>query len=152
MVMEPPLGATPRSARLAVVRAALIYTPLFLVCAVLTILSAAGTINAGIVLTIIGAGITLLFGYQSIQALRDLRANLTSTEGVIARRWSKMDLFITRSHYISVNRNIFRLPVEDWYNLAEDDIVTITHYPHTGAVAGVEKTGHANPKQEPRRR
>lgn len=152
MVMEPPQGATPASAHFAVVRASLIYTPLFLAGAALTVLSAAGTINAGIVLTIIEAGVTLLFGYQAIQSLRDLGADLVRTEGVIARRWSKMDLFITRSHYISVNRSIFRLPVEDWYNLSEDDIVAITHYPHTGTVARIETTGRAKPKSDPRRR
>ena len=150
MVMEPPQGATPAAAHRAVVRAALIYTPLFIAGIALTVVSAAGTLNAGIVLTIIEAGVTILFGYQSIQALRDLGADLVRTEGVIARRWSKMDLFITRSHYISVNRNIFRLPVEDWYNLAEDDIVAVTHYPHTGSVASIEKTGEAKPKREPR--
>jgi len=149
MVMEPPLGATPGSARAAVIRAALIYTPLFVAGAALTVLSIAGPIDAGIVLTIIEAGVTILFGYQSIQAIRDLSAELVRTEGVIARRWSKMDLFITRSHYISVNRNIFRLPVEDWFGLAEDDIVVVTHYPHTGSVAGVEKIGQSKPKREP---
>jgi hypothetical protein len=152
MVMEAPQGATPQSARRAVIRAAVVYTPLFAASLALTVVSAIGVINAGIVVTIIVGGISFLFGYQSIQALRDIGAELTITQGGIARRWSKMDLFITRSHYISVNRNIFRLPVEDWYGLAEDDVVIITHYPHTGTVATIEKVDHAPRKPESRKR
>ncbi|MGI8550811.1 MAG: hypothetical protein ACR2PL_08505, partial [Dehalococcoidia bacterium] len=88
---------------------------------------------------------------QSIQALRDLRADLVRSEGVIGRRWSKMDLVVTRSHYIAIGRSIFRLPVEDWYHLAENDRVLIVHYPHTGAVAKVERLEQA-PSPDRRRR
>lgn len=132
-------GASERSARVSVIRQAIIYTPLFVAGLILTALSIPGVINAGIVLTILEAVLTALFGYQSIQALRDLQAELVRTEGVVGRHWSKMDFIITRSHYIAVGRAIFNLPVEDWYLLDENDRVVIDHYPHTGTVARVER-------------
>jgi hypothetical protein len=132
-------GASERSARVAVIRDAAIYTPLFAAGIVLTLLSAAGILNAGIVLTVIEAIITLLFGYQAIQALRDLGSTLVTTEGVIGRRWSKMDFIVTRSHYIAVAGKIFRVPVQDWHLIDENDRVVVTHYPHSGTVAAVER-------------
>jgi hypothetical protein len=131
-------GANPRSARIAVIRDAAIYTPLFIAGLIGTVLSVLGVIDAGAVLTAIEAIITALFGYQSIQALRDLNAEVIRTEGVVGRRWSKMDFIVTRSHYIAVAGKIFRIPVENWQFLNEDDHVVVTHYPHSGTVAAVE--------------
>ena len=132
-------GSTPASAHRAVVRDAIIFTPLLIAGVVCTILSAIGVIDAGKVLTVIEAIVTLLFAHQSIQALRDLRSELVSTDGAVGRKWSKLDFIVTRSHYISVRGKIFRLNVEDWYPLAEDDRVRILHFPHTGTVARVER-------------
>lgn len=131
-------GSTEHGARRAVVRGAALFTPLFVVGVVVTFLSILSVINAGPVLTVIEALVTLLFAYQSIQSLRDLRSPLKRTEGRIGRRWSKLDFFITKSYYIAVAGTIFRIPLADWYHLAENDQVVVTHYPHTGAVASVE--------------
>jgi hypothetical protein len=139
-------GASERSARVAIIRDAAIYTPLFAAGIVLTLVSAAGILNAGIVLTVIEGIITLLFGYQSIQALRDLRSTLVRTEGIIGRHWSKMDFIVTRSHYISVGGKIFRVPVQDWHLVDENDRVVVMHYPHSGSVAGVERA--PNPQEQ----
>lgn len=146
--MEPPSIDDERAAHRAVVRTALIYTPLFLAGIAITTISILGIFDAGTVLTVIEALVTALFGYQSVQAVRDLRAPLVRTEGVIGRRWSRSDFIISRSYYISVGRNIFPLPIEKWYDLAEDDVVLLTHYPHTTTVVTVEKL----PKSPPRER
>jgi hypothetical protein len=132
-------GASERSARFSLIREAVIYTPLFLAGVVLTIMSIAGRIDAGPILTVIEAILTILFGYQAIQALRDLRSTLVRTEGIIGRKWSKMDFIVTRSHYVSVERKIFRLHVVDWHLLEEGDRIEVDHYPHTGTVARVER-------------
>ncbi len=136
-------GATERSARFTLIRDAAIYTPLAVAGTALTVLSAIGTIDAGSILTGIEALITLLFIYQAVQAWRDLRSPLVRTEGVIARRWSKMDFILTRSHYIAIGRKIFSLPVADWYQLEENERVALLHYPHTGTVAGVQRVSGA---------
>ena len=132
-------GATERSARAALMRDAVIYTPLAIAGMAVTLLSAIGVINAGPVLTVIEALITLLFVYQSTQALRDLREPLVRTEGIVTRRWSKMDFVFTRSHYVALGRKIFSLPMADWYQLEENQHIALLHYPHTGTVARVER-------------
>jgi hypothetical protein len=138
-VNEDFAGASERSARLSLIREAAIYTPLFIAGVILTVLSVIGRIDSGPILTVIEAILTVLFGYQSIQALRDLQAKLVVTEGVIGRKWSKMDFIVTRSHYVSISRKIFRLHIVDWHLLEEGDRVSVLHYPHTGTVAKIDR-------------
>jgi hypothetical protein len=127
------------SARAALIRGAAIYSPLFVAGIILTALSFLRVLDAGPVLIVVEALLTLLFGHQSIQSVRDLNATVVRTEGRIGRKWTKMDFVVSRSHYISVGRTIFRIPVVDWHLLQEDDPVAVIHYPHTGTVAAVER-------------
>lgn len=142
--------------RNALLRSALFYTPLFIVTLAGVIAIVTGIFQGGWLLLIISAIAALLFGYQSIQALRDLQANrLITTQGSVSRIWSKMDLFISRSYYINVNRNIFRIPIQAYWDLREEAKrmrtdgtdqdyrieVKVEHYPHTGNVVGVERVG-----------
>lgn len=143
------------SARSAVIRSALFYTPLFTATFVVFVLLLANVWDLGGALKVIVGVLALLFGYQSVQALRDLREDLVTTRGPITRIWSKMDLFVTRSYYIRVKGAIFRIPFPAYYDLREeakrlrsagleDDYrieVQVTHYPHTGAVETVERLG-----------
>ena len=139
----------------ALIRSALFYTPLFLLTLASLVAMLTGMVDGGPVLIIIAVIATFLFGYQSIQALRDLRAELKTTRGPVSRIWSKMDLIVTRSYYIRVSGNIFRVPFPAYYDLREeakrmrnagiDDEymieVQIVHYPHTGTVESVERLG-----------
>jgi hypothetical protein len=127
------------SARAALIRGAAIYTPLFVAGVIMTVLSVLRVLDAGRVLTVLEALVTLLFGHQSIQSIRDLNATVVRTEGRIGRRWTKMDFLVSRSHYISVGRAIFRIPVVDWHLFEEDEAVAVIHYPHTGTVVAVER-------------
>lgn len=137
-------------------RTAIFYTPLFLATLIASVLMLAGLFDGGIVLLIIGLIATFLFGYQSIQSLRDLREGTTKiTQGAVNRIWSKMDLFVTRSYYITVDRNIFRIPVQAYWDLREEAKrmradgsdedyrieVRVEHFPHTGNVVKVERLG-----------
>lgn len=141
--------------RSALIRQAVLYTPLFVATAVLFLLTLVGVIKGGIVMYIFLVIGVLLFGYQSIQALRDLRTNPVVTQGAITRIWSKMDFFVSRSYYIAMRRTIFRIPVTDYYDLREEAKrmradgtdedyrieVRVTHFPHTGNVISLERTG-----------
>lgn len=142
--------------RAALIRSAVFYTPLFVLTLASFLAMLFGLLDGGIVLLIIAAIATFLFGYQSIQALRDLRAKeLRTTQGPVTRIWSKMDLFVTRSYYINVNRSIFRIPIHAYWDLREEakrmhadrsdeDFrieVRVEHYPHTGNVVAVERLG-----------
>jgi hypothetical protein len=138
-VNEEPTETSERVARTSLVRGAIIYTPLFAAGVILTALSLLGRLDAGPVLTVIEALLTVLFGHQSIQSLRDLRAELVRTEGSVGRKWSKMDFLVSRSYYVSIGRSIFRMPPVDWHLFEEEDRIAVIHYPHTGTVAGVER-------------
>lgn len=142
--------------RNALLRSALFYTPLFILTLIAIISILVGLFDGGWLLLIIGLIAAFLFGYQSIQALRDLRVReLVVTQGPVSRIWSKMDLFISRSYYINVNRNIFRIPLQSYWDLREEAKrmradrtdedyrieVRVEHYPHTGNVVSVERTG-----------
>jgi len=138
-VTTEPAQDSDHAARTALVRGAVIYTPLFVAGIVLTTLSVLGRLDAGPVLTFIEAVLTLLFGHQSIQSIRDLRSTVVRTDGSIGRKWTKMDFVVSRSYYISIGRSIFRVPPVDWHVVEEDDRVAVVHYPHTGTVASVDK-------------
>lgn len=143
------------SARASVLRTAIIYTPLFLASAVSALLILLGVWDLGFVLLVILLFVAFLFGYQSVQSLRDLRAEPRTTRGPITRIWSKMDLVVTRSYYIRVAGNIFRIPFASYYDLREEAKrlkaagleeeyaidVRVVHYPHTGTVESVERLG-----------
>ena len=145
-----------RPSRAGLIRTAVFYTPLFVLALIGTGAMLFGFYDGGIVLLVIGCILTFLFGYQSIQALRDLRANRTTvTQGPVSRIWSKMDMFVTRSYYITVNRTIFRIPVQAYWDLREEAKrmraegsdedyrieVRVEHFPHTGNVVKVERLG-----------
>lgn len=142
--------------RAALIRSAALYTPLFLLTLASFLAMLFGLVDGGIVLLIIAGLGTLLFGYQAVQAFRDLRVQqLQVTRGPVSRIWSKMDLFVTRSYYINVNRNIFRIPLQAYWDLREEAKrmqadgsdednrieVQVEHYPHTGNVIKVDRLG-----------
>ena len=142
--------------RSALVRTAIIYTPLFLVALIFVLGTLVGAIDGGVVLLVMAGILCFLFGYQSIQALRDLRGGTTVvTRGPVNRIWSKMDMFVSRSYYITVQRNIFRIPIQSYWDLREEAKrmraegtdedyrieVQVEHYPHTGNVVAVERLG-----------
>jgi hypothetical protein len=148
--------AEPLPGRGALIRSAAFYTPLFLLTLASLVAMLIGVLDGGIILVVIAALASFLFGYQGIQALRDLRVDrLTVTQGPVSRIWSKMDLFITRSYYINVSRNIFRIPLQSYWDLREEAKkmradgtdqdyrieVRVEHYPHTGNVTRVERIG-----------
>src|SRR5215208_228829 len=146
----------PLPGRGALIRSAVLYTPLFLLTLASLVAMLTGVVEGGIILVIIALVATFLFGYQSIQAIRDLRVKqLQVTQGPVTRIWSKMDLFVTRSYYINVNRAIFRIPLQSYWDLREEAKkmradgtdedyrieVRVEHYPHTGNVIKVERLG-----------
>lgn len=148
------------SARAAVIREAVLYTPLFVASVIVALLGFAGVWDLGI-LPYIMLVLALLFGYLSTQALRDLRHSPVTTRGVVTRIWSKRDVLVSKSYYISVERTIFKVPLPVYYDLREeakrlrdaelDDEyrieVAVTHYPHTSIVESVERLGQVQIKQ-----
>lgn len=155
---------TGSASRSGLIRSAVFYTPLFLLTLIATLAILFGIFDGGWLLLILAAIAAFLFGYQSIQALRDLRASSTKvTRGPVMRIWSKMDLFVTRSYYINVERAIFRIPIAAYWDLREEAKrmradgsdedyrieVAVEHFPHTGNVVKVDRLGVvAKPKPQ----
>jgi len=137
------------SPRGRLIRDAIFYTPIFVLCAVVLLLMIAGVIDRAIIGMVLLAIVTFLFGYQSIQTLRDLSTKPGTFEGPIARRWTKRDGFVVKTHYVAVNKAIFRIPVESYLDLKPGDVVRIEAYPHTGLVLRCERTGRPEPEPPP---
>jgi hypothetical protein len=134
------------SPRGRLIRDAIFYTPIFVLCAAVLLLMLVGAIDRAIVGMVLLVVVTFLFGYQSIQTLRDLRDRPQQVEGAITRRWTKRDGFVVKSHYVAVNKAIFRIPVESYLDVKTGDSVRIEAYPHTGLVLQCERTGRPEPE------
>jgi len=134
------------SPRGRLIRDAIIYTPIFVLCAAVLLLMVVGVIDRAIVGMVLLAIVTFLFGYQSVQTLRDLRERPRQFEGAVARRWTKRDGFVVKSHYVAVNKAIFRIPIDAYMDVKTGDSVRIEAYPHTGLVLRCERTGRSEPE------
>src|SRR5437588_68462 len=109
------------SARGRVVRDAIVYTPLFLLCLVPLVLMVAGVFDRAILAMVLLAIVTFLFGFQSVQSLRDLREQPREVQGPVTRRWTKRDVVVAKSYYVTVEKAIFRIPVESYLDILEGD-------------------------------
>jgi hypothetical protein len=134
------LAETP-SARGPIIRDALIFTPFFLGFAAAWAAAFVSEGRGALPLLVILGAVTLLAGYQSLQALRDLLAKPHVTEGEVSRKWKGTDMLVLRSYYIYVNRRVFKIDQLEYQQLEEGDLISVTHYPHTNTVVSVRKEG-----------
>ena len=137
------------SPRGRVIRDAIIYTPIFALCSVILLLMIVGVFDRAPLGMALLAIVTFLFGYQSVQSLRDLAARPQEVNGAVARRWTKRDGFVVKSHYITVGKAIYRIPVEVYLDLKVQDTVKVVAYPYTGMVVSVERTGRPVAEEPP---
>ncbi|MGE5594550.1 MAG: hypothetical protein ACM3S1_00795 [Hyphomicrobiales bacterium] len=130
--------------RNGILRTAIIWTPLFLVALCALLFFAFDMITGGgratwFLLVVLGL-FTLLFGFQSIQALLDLRSEPRSLEDIIVRRWSRSDSLVMRSHYIRLgNGQILRGDLDLLGDVREDDVVRVRYYPHSAVLVSCER-------------
>jgi len=136
------------AARRHLIRDAVIYTPLFVLALLAWGFALAGVVAAGggggIFLVVLLTIVVFLTGFQSIQALRDLRSSPVATEGAVVRKWRRAELLIFPTHYFYVNRNVFRVPPLMYREIEQGDVVAITHYPHTSTVIEVKRLRRAD--------
>ena len=127
----------------AVLRSALLFSPFFalalmgLTFLVLEALDEGFRAGQVVGITVLGF-VSLLFGYQVVQSVRDLFSGVVETTGVIERRWSRNDFFLFRNSYIFVERNVFRLEPEQYIEVGLGDRVRVVHFPHTSMVEALE--------------
>ncbi len=133
------MATTPSSARASVLRSALLFSPFFALAllglAVITRDAAQQGMNAGRIAGLVLVGlVVLLLGYQVVQSVRDLFAQLVETVGLVERRWSRNELLLFRNTYIFVDRNVYRLSPEQAMEIDLGNMVRIVHLPHTSTV------------------
>ncbi|MEZ4553541.1 MAG: hypothetical protein AB7L91_04965 [Dehalococcoidia bacterium] len=138
--------------RRTVIRQAVIYTPLSVGVIVLLSISLWSVVNGqlgALIAATILALIALAVVFQSVAALRDLRAQPTATSGMVRRAWTKgMFLGFIRSHYILVQRAVFDISIVSYTQLAEGDEVEVRHWPHTKTVIEVRKLKRQTTRQD----
>ena len=131
------------SARAAVLRSALLFSPFLAVSAFALSFIATDVIHDGLTagrtvgLALVGF-VTLLLAYQVVQSIRDLFASRVETVGVVERQWSRSEIFLFRNSYIFVKNNVFRLEAAKYIDIKLGDTVRVVHYPHTATVESVE--------------
>ena len=116
----------------------LMYGPLTLAAIIVLIVPLSsllgGRYGAVIPLTII-AVVVLALAFQTLMALRDLRAEPLFTRGEVQRMWTKGGLlWFFRSHFVMVDRQVFVVPPEMWVRVDEGEMVEAHHWPHTHTV------------------
>ena len=148
------MATTRPSARAAVLRSALLFTPFLAVTLVALVFIIRDTAEEGasrgpiIGLVLVGS-VAVLLTYQVVQSVRDLFSHLVETTGLVERRWSRSDFFLFRNSYIFVEKNVYRLAPELFLDIDLGDTVRVVHYPHTGAVETIEVVERAAQRGRP---
>jgi len=132
-----------RRHRLRLIRMALLYTPgavfvlvLFGISMTSLFQGKAGAIIPAFILGLVGTALV----FQSVAALRDLRAQPRTTTGTIRRAWSKgMMLGFFRTYYVHVDRAVFDISIVSFAQVQEGDRIEVYHWPHTKTVITVHK-------------
>lgn len=137
-------GDPESTARASLFRSMLIYALLLAVdLAVLFYIIKSGPQGAGYVsLSVVGL-VGLLLAYQVVQHVRDLQSPLAESEGVVTRKWVRADLIIAlQSHYVNVERTVFRVRAEDFIHVTEGMYVKVVHFPNTLNVVSMHEIMH----------
>ena len=152
--LERAQSLPPRSKRGIVVLQALVYTPL-------TLLSLAGVALALVeiasgdygyaVMLVFSSVLAVILGYQAVHYLRDLSSEPVQSEGEIAKKWHKGNLFFffMPGYYIAVKGQIYTVSRDHYRTLLEEDMVRIRHYPHSLTVEQVERFDEVEKKFVP---
>src|SRR5262249_61432981 len=92
------------------------------------------------------------FGVEGTAALRDLKAEPTTTQGMVRRTWSRGGLlWFFRSHYMFVDKTVFTVNPITELSVQAGDTVEVEHWPHTKTVIRVRvlERGNLNPDARP---
>lgn len=140
-------------ARSGITRSAIVWTPIFVAVAFAFLFFLVDETRGGdrgtwFLVVVLGV-LTLLFGFQSVQALRDLRAGTGELEGTVVRRWTRSDSLVIRSHYIRMEGKILRGERFLLEGVEAHDRVRVRYYPHSGVIAALERLPSLPPERDP---
>lgn len=133
-----------RGVRNGIVRTAVIWTPFFLLSLgtflyFLVDLLTGGNKGTWFLIVVLGL-FTTLFGFQSIQALLDLRSKPREVDDVVTRRWTRTDSLVMKSHYVRLGAGqILRGDPVTLAEIREGDRVVARFYPHSAVLVACER-------------
>jgi len=134
-----------RRGRVALVRGLLMYMLLLAVDTLLIwYIVASGPRGLGWVtlsaITVLG----VLVAFQVWLHARDLQSEVVVTEGEVLRMFTRAELIVAwQSHYVQIEKRIFRVRPEDYIFLKEGMPARVTHFPHTLNVIAASPGGGA---------
>lgn len=130
------------------VRSAAIWTPLFVVVGGAFLYYLAGQLlgfGGGTWFLVVVLGVlSFLMGFQSINALRDLMGGTREVEGEVTRRWARRDSLVFQSHYIRLDKKIFRIDAVFHRDIKVGDRVRLRYYPASMVVLSAERLPRAD--------
>lgn len=125
------------------VRSAAIWTPLFAIVGGAFVYYLLGQLfgfgNGTWFLVVVLGFLSFLMGFQSINALRDLIGGTREVEGEVTRRWARRDSFVFQSHYIRLDKKIFRIDGFFHRDIKVGDQVRLRYYPASMVVVSAER-------------
>ena len=132
-----------RRIRGRILRTAVLWTPVFLAVLGLFFFFLYDQLTGGgrstVFLLVVLALVSLLFGFQAIQAILDLRGKPKEIKGTVTRRWSRSDSFVFKTQYVRIGRTILRGDPDLLVEIRAGDEVEARFYPHTAIVVSIEK-------------
>ncbi len=136
-------------AKNAVLRSTLLFTPflaitLFGLGFIVREIATEGGTGGRFVGLVLVALVALLLSYQVVQSIRDLLSQPVETIGEVERSWTRNDFFLFRNSYVFLDRNVYRVPPDQFLELSPGARVRIVHLPHTGAVETIERIDSAS--------
>jgi xanthosine utilization system XapX-like protein len=142
--LERSRPADKRGRRAQIIVQAVVFTPLAAVMVagvVLALVKIASGETGYVVLLFVSGVLAIVLGYQAYHYVRDLGAEPVVTEGEVAKKWTKGNLFFffMPSYYIAVKGKIYTVTRLQFRGLLEEDLVRIRHYPHTLTVEYIER-------------
>ncbi len=149
---EPALPR--RSKRGAIVVQALLFTPLAFLMGAGVAFALTNIVSGDtgyIVMLVVTAILLIVVGYQAWHYIKDLQSDTTSSEGEVTKKWTKGNLFFffVPSYYIAVKGKIYTVSRNEYRGLLEEDMVRISHYPHSLTVAFVDRYDEVEKKFVP---
>ena len=133
--------------RAALMRRAMLLAPTAIATIGLLLWSATGWPDSWFPMFIIAFFAIAVF-FETIAALRDLRATPTTTRGRVDRLWKKSRyLFLGRVDYMLVGQLLFEIGPIAASELRPGDQVVVEHWPHTAIVITLGRTARAEPQR-----
>lgn len=132
----------------------IIWMPIFIIAFALLVffvadlvldLDKGGTVFLCVVLAILSG----LFGFQGMQSVLDLAGKPKEITGWITRRWARSDSFVIKTHYIRIEKNIFRVERALHGDVEEGDYVRVRFYPHSAVIIEIQKVAPPEGEEVP---